>query len=58
VNKELRLFQNKEGAFAKKLARSYQNFEYIPGIKTILFYSIKSICSVQLNKYVMFSSMI
>jgi hypothetical protein len=32
VNKELRLFQNKEGVFAKKLARSYQNFEYIPGI--------------------------
>jgi hypothetical protein len=58
VNKELRLFQNKEGAFAKKLARSYQNFEYILGIKTILFYSIKSICSVQLNKYVLFSSMI
>jgi hypothetical protein len=41
VNKELILFQNKEGAFAKKLARSYQNFKYIPGIKTILFYSIK-----------------
>jgi hypothetical protein len=40
VNKELRLFQNKEGAFATKLARSYQNFEYISGIKTILFYPI------------------
>jgi hypothetical protein len=31
VNKELRVFQNKENAFAKKLARSYQNFDYNPG---------------------------
>jgi hypothetical protein len=31
VNKELRLFQNKEGAFEKKLARSYQNFDYMLG---------------------------
>jgi hypothetical protein len=32
VNKELRLFQNKEAAFVKKLARSYQNFDNILGI--------------------------
>jgi hypothetical protein len=31
VNKELRRFQNKEGCFAKKLARTYQNFDFIPG---------------------------
>jgi hypothetical protein len=31
VNKELRLFQNKEGCFAKKLVRTYQNFDFIPG---------------------------
>jgi hypothetical protein len=31
VNKELRLFQNKEGCFAKKLARTYQNFDFILG---------------------------
>jgi hypothetical protein len=30
VNKELRVFQNKVSAFAKKLARSYQNFDYNP----------------------------
>jgi hypothetical protein len=32
VNKELRLLQNKEGAFRKKLAMTHQNFEYIPGM--------------------------
>jgi hypothetical protein len=31
VKKELRVLQNKENAFAKKLARSYQNFDYNPG---------------------------
>lgn len=38
VNKELRIFQNREGAFAKKLARTYQNFDYIPG--TFILYSM------------------
>jgi hypothetical protein len=32
VNKELRLFQNKEGAFGKKLTGTHQNFDYIPGM--------------------------
>lgn len=31
VNVELRKFQNKEGSFAKKLARTCQNFDYNPG---------------------------
>ncbi|TVU50507.1 hypothetical protein EJB05_01880 [Eragrostis curvula] len=30
VNTELRLFQTKKGSFAKKLARTYQNFDYNP----------------------------
>jgi hypothetical protein len=37
VNKELRLFQNKEGVFAKKLARSYQSFDYMPGNSVFSF---------------------
>jgi hypothetical protein len=32
VNKELRLFQNKEGTFEKKLAWTHQNFDYIRGM--------------------------
>jgi hypothetical protein len=37
VNIELRVFQNKEGAFAKKLSRSYQNFDYNPGNSVFSF---------------------
>jgi len=33
VNVELRKFQNIEGSFAKKLARTYQNFDFNPGNK-------------------------
>ena len=31
VNIELRKFQNREGPFSKKLARTWQNFDYNPG---------------------------
>jgi hypothetical protein len=46
VNKELILFQNKEGSFAKKLARTYQNFDYNAGnsvLKSIFSFQ-NSIC--------------
>ena len=32
VNFELKRFQNREGSFAKKLARSCQNFDYNAGM--------------------------
>jgi hypothetical protein len=31
VNVELQKFQNREGSFAKRLARTYQNFDFNPG---------------------------
>jgi hypothetical protein len=37
VNKELRVFQNKENVFAKKLAKSYKNFDYNPGNSVFSF---------------------
>jgi hypothetical protein len=46
VNKELILFQNKEGSFAKKLARTYQNFDYNAGnsvLKSVFSFQ-NSIC--------------
>jgi hypothetical protein len=37
VNKELRVFQNKDAFAKKKLTRSYQNFDYIAGHSVFSF---------------------
>ena len=36
ANFELQKFQNREGSFSKKLARTFENFEYNPGKSCLL----------------------
>jgi hypothetical protein len=43
---DLKKFMNKEGPFSKKLARTYQNFDYSPGRDTC--YYMMAVCFCQL----------
>ena len=40
ANFELKKFQNREGPFSKKLARTFQNFDYNPGRGTCYYMAV------------------
>jgi len=44
-------FQNREGPFSKKLARTFQNFDYNPGRGTCYYYL--TVCCLQPTIYLL-----
>jgi hypothetical protein len=43
---DLKKFMNKEGPFSKKLARTYQNFDYSPGRGTCYYMMVVCFCQL------------